>query len=72
MKKIAFKSSLDLYFHLSIIDFKMEEKIHTEVVVDVSRGSGGTVLFKKLRRQEICSFSFEMFNIKIFKNFENV
>ena len=26
-----------------------------------------TVLFQKLRRQEICSFSIEMFNIKIFK-----
>ena len=29
-----------------------------------------TVLVSKLRRQELCSFSFKMFNIKIFKIFK--
>ena len=38
--KIAFKSSLDLYFHQSIIEFRIEEKIHTKAVADVSRGAG--------------------------------
>ena len=41
--KIAFKSSLDLYFHPSIIEFRVGEKIHTNAVVDVSRGAGGRI-----------------------------
>ena len=41
--KIAFKSFLDLYFCLSIIEFRMGEKIHTKVVVDVSRDAGGRI-----------------------------
>ena len=40
-KKISFKSSLDLYFHPSIIVFRIEAKLHTKAVVDVSRGAGG-------------------------------
>ena len=36
---MAFKSSLDLHFHPSIIEFK-EEKIHTKAVADVSRDIG--------------------------------
>ena len=39
-RQIPRKSSLDLYFHPSIIEFKIEEKIHTKAVVDVSRGAG--------------------------------
>ena len=42
-KKIAFKSSLDLYFHPSITEFRIEEKIHTKAVVDVSRDAVGRV-----------------------------
>ena len=42
-KKISFKSSLDLYFHPSIIEFRIEEKLHTKAVVDMSRGAGGKV-----------------------------
>ena len=38
-KKVSFKSSLDLYFHPSIIEFRIEEKIHTKAVVNVSRGA---------------------------------
>ena len=34
-QEIAFKSSLDLYFHPSIIEFRMEEQIHTKDVVGV-------------------------------------
>ena len=40
-KKIAFKSSVDLYFHPFIIEFRIEEKIHNKTVVDVSKGTGG-------------------------------
>ena len=40
-KKTAFKSSLDLYFHLSITEFRIEEKILTAAVVDVSKVAGG-------------------------------
>ena len=42
-KKIAFKKSLDLYFHPSIIEFRIKEKIHTKALVDVSRGAGERV-----------------------------
>ena len=42
-KKVAFKSSLDLYFHPSIIEFKSKEKIRTKAVADVSRYNGGRV-----------------------------
>ena len=49
-KKIAFKSSPELYFHPSITDFRIEEKIHTKVVVDLSRDAGGRVfLFSRER-----------------------
>ena len=41
-QKLAFKCSLDLYFHPSIIEFRIEEK-NTKAVVDVSRGVGGRV-----------------------------
>ena len=40
-KQISFKSFLDLYFHPSIIEFRIEEKLHTKAVVDVSRDAGG-------------------------------
>ena len=43
-KKITFKSSLNSYFHPSIIEFKIVEKIPTKAVVDVSRDAGGRVL----------------------------
>ena len=39
-KKIPFKSLLELYFHAFIIAFRIEEKIHTKAVVEVSRGAG--------------------------------
>ena len=39
-KKIAFKSSLDLYLHPSINKFKFEEKIRTKAIVDMSRSAG--------------------------------
>ena len=42
-EKIVFKSSLDLYFDLSIIEFRIEEKVHTNSVADVSRCAGGRV-----------------------------
>ena len=48
-KKIAFKSSLDLYFHPSISEFKMEEKMRTKVLVDVSRGTGGRIFLGEIR-----------------------
>ena len=48
-KKIAFKSSLDLYFHPSIFEFRMEEKIHIKAVVDVSRGAGGRIVLGEIR-----------------------
>ena len=42
--KKHFKSSLDsLYFHLSIIKFRIEEKIYTKAVVETSRDAGGRV-----------------------------
>ena len=47
-KKIAFKSSLDLYFHSFITKF--EEKIHTKAVVDVSRGAEERVFLFSLER----------------------
>ena len=40
MIKNSLKSSLDLNFDPSIIEFRIEEKIHTKAVVDVSRGAG--------------------------------
>ena len=45
-KKIAFKSSLDLYFHPSISEFRMEEKIHTKVLsgIEVPRGTGRRIV----------------------------
>ena len=49
-KKIAFKSSLDLYFHPFIIEFRIEEKIHNKTVVDVSRGTGGRVFLFFLQK----------------------
>ena len=48
-KKIAFKSSLDLYFHPSIFEFRMEENIHSKAVVDVSRGAGGRIFLGEIR-----------------------
>ena len=36
-KKVALKSSfIDLYFHSFIIEFRIEEKLHTKAVADVS------------------------------------
>ena len=40
---IASKSSLDLYFHPFIIEFRIEEKIHTKAAVDISRDAVGRV-----------------------------
>ena len=48
-QKIALKSSLDLYFHPSVIEFRMEEKIHTKAVVDASRGAGERIFLEKIR-----------------------
>ena len=48
-KKKAFKSSLDLCFHPSVIELKTEEKIHTKAVVDVSRGAGGRIFLGEIR-----------------------
>ena len=39
-----------LYFHRSIIEFRIEEKIHTKAVVEVYRGAGGRVLLFSLER----------------------
>ena len=47
--KIAFKSSLDLYFHPYIIEFRMGEKINTKAVVDVSGGAGGKIFLWQIR-----------------------
>ena len=49
-KKIAFKSSVDLYFHPFIIEFRIVEKIHNKTVVDVSRGTGGRVFLFFLQK----------------------
>ena len=48
-KKITFKSSLDLHFYPSIFEFRMEEKIHTTTVVDVSTGAGGRIFLGEIR-----------------------
>ena len=47
--KIASKSSLDLHFYPSIIEFRMEEKIHTKPVADLSRGAGGRIFMGEIR-----------------------
>ena len=39
--KIAFKRSLDLCFHPSIIEFRIEEKIQSKAVVNMSTVTGG-------------------------------
>ena len=52
-KKIAFKSSVDLYFHPFIIEFRIEEKLHTKAVVDVSRGARGRVSRFPLERLRV-------------------
>ena len=49
-KKIGFKNSLDLYRHPFIIEFRIEEKIHTKAVVDVSRGTEAGVFLFSLER----------------------
>ena len=49
-KKIAFKNSLDLYFHPFITEFRIKRKIHTKAVVDVSGGTGGRVFLFFLER----------------------
>ena len=48
-KKITLKSSLDLCFHPSIFEFRMEGKIHTRPVVDVSRGAGGRIFLEETK-----------------------
>ena len=49
-QKIAFKSSPDLYFHSSIIEFRIEEKIHTKAVSEVSRDPGGRIFLGEIRK----------------------
>ena len=49
-QKIAFKSFPDLNFLPSIIEFRMEEKIHTKAVGDVSRGAGGRIFLWEIRQ----------------------
>ena len=56
-KKIAFKSSVDLYFHPSITEFRIGEKIHTKAVVDVSRGAGGRIFLGEIREEVSKSLS---------------
>ena len=51
MTKIVFKNSLDLYFHPSVNEFRVEEKIHTNVVLDVSRGAGGRIFLGEIRER---------------------
>ena len=51
-KKTAFKSSLDLYFHPSITEFRIEGKMHAEAVTDVSRGDEGRFLLFSWERME--------------------
>ena len=48
-KEKAFKSSLDLHFHPSIFEFRIEEKIHTKTVVDVSRDAGERIFLGEIR-----------------------
>ena len=58
---IALKSSLDLHFHPFIIKFRIEKKIHTKAVVDVSRGAGGRVFlfsWEILRERNLFSHGF--------------
>ena len=42
-QKIAFKISFELYFHPSIIEFKIEEETHTKAFVDMSSGTGDRI-----------------------------
>ena len=51
---LAFKRSLDLYFYPSIIEFRIEEKIHTKAVVNVSRGAGERVFLFSWERLRGC------------------
>ena len=51
-KKTAFKSSLDLYFHLSITEFRIEGKMHAKAVTDVSRGDEGRFFLFSWERME--------------------
>ena len=48
-KEKAFKSSPDLHFHPSIFEFRIEEKIHTKTVVDVSRDAGERIFLGEIR-----------------------
>ena len=41
----VFKSSLDPYFHSSIIEFRIEKKMHTKTVIDLSRDTVGFSCF---------------------------
>ena len=57
--KIAFKSSLELYFRPLIteffgfvsLQFRIEEKIHTKAVIDVSKDCGEVVTEVTLLRR---------------------
>ena len=47
--KCLIKSYLELYFHPSISEFRIEEKIHTKAVADVFRNSGGGIFLGETR-----------------------
>ena len=50
-KKVAFKSSLDLYFRPSIVEFRIEEKLHNKTVADMSTVTGGRVFLGEIGRE---------------------
>ena len=49
-KKVAFKSSLDLYIRPSIIEFRIEEKLHSKTAADMSTVAGGRVSLGEIGR----------------------
>ena len=49
-KKVAFKSSLDLYIRPSIIEFRIEEKLHSKTAADMSIVAGGRVFLGEIGR----------------------
>ena len=49
-KKVAFKSSLDLYIRPSIIEFRIEEKLHSKTAADMSTVAGGRVFLGEIGR----------------------
>ena len=50
-KKVAFKSSLDLYFRPSIVEVRIGEELHSRAVADMSTVAGGRVFLGEIGRE---------------------